>query len=148
MMNDAEDLTGTLVLVNPELKDDPVNKQGQAGMLLYANTEKDDIYVAFGKGEQALYSSDALLVFKQPSDIYRQLISESREMGIPDFKTLMRINMLLEQAGGQNMKEAMQLVKENPTVISRAMVSLQEKLGLEVLQDLAVDKEHAHVRGR
>jgi len=147
-MNDAEDLTGTLVLVNPDLKDDPVNKQGQAGMLLYANTEKDDIYVTFGKGEQALYSSDALLVFKQPSDIYRQLMSESKEMSIPDFKALMRINMLLDHSRSKNMKEAMQLVAENPSVISRAMVSLQEKLGLEVSQDLAVDKELAYVRGR
>jgi hypothetical protein len=70
-MENNEDLTGTLVLVHPELKDDPVNKQGQTGMLLYLDTEKDDVYVTFGKGQQALYSSDALLVFKTPQEIYQ-----------------------------------------------------------------------------
>lgn len=50
-----DDLTGTLVLVNPDLKEAPVKRQGQTGMLLYENTEKDDMYVTLGKGEQALY---------------------------------------------------------------------------------------------
>lgn len=65
-MNQTDDLTGTLVLVHPELTEDPVNKQGQMGMIMFAETEKDDIYVTFGKNERALYSSDALLVFKNP----------------------------------------------------------------------------------
>lgn len=147
-MENTEDLTGTLVLVNPGLKDDPVKRQGQTGMLLYANTEKDDMYVTFGKGEQALYSSDALLVFKKPTEIYGQLMSESKEMSIPDFKALMRINMLLDNASSKNMKEAMQLVADNPSVIGRAMVPLQEKLGLDLSPDLGQTQEAAYARGR
>lgn len=147
-MENTEDLAGTLVLVHPDLKDDPVKRQGQTGMLLYANTEKDDMYVTFGKGEQALYSSDALLVFKKPMEIYGQLMSESKEMSIPDFKALMRINMLLDNANSQNMKEAMQLVADNPSVIDRAMVSLQEKLGLDLSPEIGQAQEAAYARGR
>jgi hypothetical protein len=60
----------------------------------------------------------------------------------------MRINMLLDNTSSQNMKEAMQLVADNPSVIGRAMVSLQEKLGLDLSPDLGQAQEAAYARGR
>lgn len=147
-MENNEDLTGTLVLVHPELKDDPVQKQGQTGMLLYADTEKDNIYVAFGKGEQALYSSDALLVFKQPQEIYQELMTNTRELPVSDMKALYRIGMLLDNRTSEGAKEAMKIAAENPGVQGRAMVTLQEKLGLDVDIHQSQERNVQQSRGR
>jgi hypothetical protein len=136
-MINNEELTGTLVLVHPDLKEDPVKKQGQIGMLMYADQENDNMYVTFGQNERALYSSDALLVFQNPNDLYRQLLSDTQNIPIPDFKALMRINLLLDRATGPDTKAAMQLVAENPGTISRAMMSLQDKLGIAVAPELS-----------
>lgn len=136
-MINNEDLTGTLVLVHPELKEDPVKKQGQIGMLMYADQENDNMYVTFGQNERALYSSDALLVFRNPNDLYRELLSDTQQIPIPEFKALMRINMLLDRATGPDTKAAMQLVAENHGTISRAMMSLQDKLGIAIAPEMA-----------
>lgn len=147
-MENNEDLTGTLVLVHPELKDDPVSKQGQTGMLLYLDAEKDDAYVTFGKGEKALYSSDALLVFKTPQEIYQELMGNTRELPIPDMKALYRIGMLLDNRTSEGAKEAMKIAAENPGVHARAMVTLGEKLGLDVDINQSQERSVQQSRGR
>jgi len=147
-VNTDEDLTGTLVLVHPDLKDDPVQKQGQTGMLLYADTEKDDIYVAFGKGEQALYSSDALLVLKTPQEIYQELMTNTRDLAVNDMKALYRIGMLLDNHTSEGAKAAMKLAAENPGIHNRAMVTLQEKLGIEAGIHQLQERSLQQSRGR
>jgi hypothetical protein len=143
-MNQSDDLTGTLVLVHPELPEDPVNKQGQMGMIMFAEPEKDDFYVTFGKNERALYSGDSLLVFKKPGEIYKGLMSDTKNLSIPDFKALHRIGMLLDNGTSQGSKDAMKLAAENPGVHSRAMETLQSKLGLEV--SIAAEKEQTNTQ--
>lgn len=147
-MNNEEDLTGTLVLVHPELQEDPVNKQGQIGMLLYANTDKDDMYVTFGKGEQALYSSSALLIPKRSKDIFADLMENSKKIPVADFKTLFQVSNLLDLGTSLKAKEAMQLIAANPSVIPRATITLEERLGLETSQEAAVTETLAVGRGR
>ena len=51
-----------MVLVHPALGDDPAGMQNQVGRITQANMEIDDIFVSLGE-TQALYASDALLVF-------------------------------------------------------------------------------------
>jgi hypothetical protein len=131
-VNQSDDLTGTMVLVHPELPEDPVNKQGQTGMIMFADLDKDDIYVTFGKNERALYGSDALLVFKKPNDIYKELMTNVRDIPIPDLKALYRIGTLLDNGNSKDAKEAMQLAVDNPGVHSRAMETLQSKLGMNI----------------
>jgi hypothetical protein len=143
-MNQSDDLTGTLVLVHPELTDDPVNKQGQMGMIMFAEPEKDDIYVTFGKNERALYSSNALLVFKKPGDIYQELLVNTKNLAIPDFKALHRIGMLLDNGTSKGIKEAMQLALENPGVHSLAMETVQSKLGLDA--GITAEKEQSNTQ--
>jgi hypothetical protein len=63
-MKPTDELTGTSVLVHPDFDDDPAQQQGQVGMITGADLENDDVYVSFGKGENARYSTNALLVFK------------------------------------------------------------------------------------
>lgn len=135
-----------LVLVHPELKDDPVNQQGQVGMLLYANTEKDDIYVAFGQGLQGLYSSNAVLVPKSPRDIYSDLLTDTKNIPAGELKTLYRVGMLLDNGRSESAKQAMRLLAENPQAIPRAMITLQERLGLE--ESLSKSREQPQMVGR
>lgn len=143
-MNQSDDLTGTMVLVHPELPEDPVNKQGQTGMIMFADLEKDDIYVTFGKNERALYGSDALLVFKKPNDIYKELMTNVRDIPVPDLKAIYRIGMLLDNGTSKDAKAAMQLAIDNPGVHSRAMETLQSKLGLNV--QVAEQQERTNVQ--
>ena len=147
-MNQSDDLTGTLVLVHPDLPEDPVNKQGQMGMIMFAEPEKDDIYVTFGKNERALYSSDALLVFKKTADIYKEIMTNTKDIPVPDMKALYRIGTLLENGTSKGAKEAMQLALENPGVHSRAMETLQSKLGLEVNITAGEEQSNTQSYGR
>ncbi|NHA02544.1 hypothetical protein G7092_01985 [Mucilaginibacter sp. HC2] len=147
-MNQTDDLTGTLVLVHPELTEDPVNKQGQMGMIMFAETEKDDIYVTFGKNERALYSSDALLVFKNPNAIYKEVMANTKEIAIPDLKAMYRIGMLLENGTSKGAKEAMQLAVDNPGILNKAMETLQSKLSLDIGNSAEQEQTNAHSYGR
>jgi len=147
-MNETDDLTGTLVLVHPELTEDPVNKQGQMGMIIFAEPEKDDIYVTFGKNERALYSTDALLVFKKPNEIYQQLMTNVKHIPVEDLKALYRIGILLDNGTGKGAKEAMQLAVENPGIIGKAMETLQSRLGLDIGIAAEQAQTNTHSYGR
>ncbi|WCT13320.1 hypothetical protein [Mucilaginibacter jinjuensis] len=147
-MNENDELTGTLVLVHPELPEDPVNKQGHMGMVMFAEPEKDDIYVTFGKNERALYSSDALLVFKKPNDIYQEMMTNTKDVPVPELKALYRIGMLLDNGTSKSAREAMQLAVENPGIIGKAMETLQSKLGLDIGNAAEQERTNTHSYGR
>lgn len=127
-MSSMNDLTGTPVMIHPDLADDPVNKQGQIGLVTFANFSTDDIYVSFGK-EQALYASDALLVFRNPNDIYRDLLTNAKSLATTDIKDLYRIGMLLDSGQSKDQKTAMELILANPTIRNYALMTLEDKLG-------------------
>jgi hypothetical protein len=147
-MNEADELTGTLALVNPGLENDPVGKQGKAGIILFAHLGRDDIYLTFGKGEQALYSSDALLVFKKPDEIYKELIGNTRDIPVPEMKDLYRVGMLLDSGQSKDAKEAMKIAENNPAIHNRAMISLQEQLGPDLELGPSQNQEASQNRGR
>lgn len=147
-MNQTDDLTGTLVLVHPNLTDDPVNKQGQMGMIMFAEPEKDDIYVTFGKNERALYSTDALLVFKKPNEIYQQLMTNVKDIPVADLKALYRIGMLLDNGTSKGAREAMQLAVDNLGILNKAMETLQSKLGLDIGNPVEQEQTNTHSYGR
>lgn len=147
-MNETDELTGTLVLVHPDLPDDPVNKQGQMGMIMFAEPDKDDMYVTFGKNERALYSSDALLVFKKPNEIYKELMTNVRDIPVAELKALYRIGMLLDNGMSKGAKEAMQLAVENPGIIGKTMETLQTRLGLDIANAAEQEHTNTHSYGR
>jgi hypothetical protein len=133
-METNEDLTGTRVLVHPELGDDPLQKRGQTGIITFADLARDDVYVTFGGPETGLYGSDALLVFKKPNDIYRDILTNTKDIPTPVLKDLYRVNMLLDSGRATDAKIAMEMAAASPGVAERAMLSLQEKFGLEIGQ--------------
>lgn len=132
-----DELTGTLVLVHPKLPSDPAAKQGKIGIITSADLERDDVFVSFGRGEQALYATDALMVLKDPDRLYRDLVSNFKELDKSDFKTLFQINLLQQYGSSRQVKTAMELALGNETVLRHAMTTLDDQLGLKKSADLA-----------
>ncbi|WP_439698140.1 hypothetical protein ACFGVS_07765 [Mucilaginibacter sp. AW1-7] len=125
-----DELTGTLVLVHPDLAVDPANKQNQIGIITDYDLGKDDVYVSFGRGEQALYSSDALLVMKSENDVYSALMENRPNLQASDFKTLFQANLMQQYGHSGQLKGAMELLQQNPVLRELGMISLEEKLGI------------------
>ena len=62
-MNKHDELTGTFVLVHPQLLTDPAEKKNQIGIIASAEIENDNVIVSFGNEGQALFSADAACWF-------------------------------------------------------------------------------------
>jgi len=125
-----KELTGNLVMVHPKLSDDPVQRQGQVGIITSADLIKDEIYVGFGNSPLCLYSTDALLVLKPHHELYKDILTHIKEMDTPDFKTLMEITLLQEKSSVNYLRDAMELAATNERTLAYSTVSLQDKLGL------------------
>lgn len=125
-----DNLTGHLALVHPNLTKDPVNHQGEIGIITSANLEKDEIYVGFGTNQLGLYAADALLVLKPHQQLYEDILVNIKEMDTQDFKTLMEITILQEKNSVNNLRDAMELAMTNERTLSYSTISLQNKLDL------------------
>jgi hypothetical protein len=131
-----DDLTGTLVAVHPDTGFDPAKKQGMVGIVTSADLETDDFYVSFGKGEQARYPSGALLVLKESSQIYKDLLTKYKHLDHQDFKDLFEINLLQQNGNTQAIKQAMVMALKTEKLLEFGMMTLQDKLGIEVAPDI------------
>lgn len=125
-----EDLTGNLVMVHPKLDYDPVQRQGQVGIINSTDLAKDQVYVGFGNSPLGLYSTDELLVLKPHNELYSDILTHIKEMDTPDFKTLMEITLLQEKSSVNYLRDAMELAATNERTLAYSTVSLQDKLGL------------------
>lgn len=133
-----EDLTGTWVLVHPELTIDPAKHQGHIGIIKSSDLLKDEVRVGFGHTPVALYSTDALLVIKPHNELYRDLLTNVKELETQDFKTLLRISMLLQNGSPRQLKDALEMVLSSENTLKFGTVSLQDKLGLLMEKELEV----------
>jgi len=131
-----EELTGNLVMVHPKLVDDPVQRQGQIGIITSADLDNDEVYVGFGNSQLGLYSANALLVLKSHNQLYNDILTNIQKLDMPDFKTLMNITLLQEKNAVNYTREAMQLATTNARTLAYGTISLQEKLVLGKEQSL------------
>lgn len=118
------------LLVHPELKDDPVNKQGQIGFVTAAILNTDEFYIGFDDFEVGLYSADALLVLKPPGDIYDLLHHNALTLSVDDFKDLKNIALLLDHGTEKHVRTAMELVQKNDGIRNAATIGLDQLLGI------------------
>ena len=135
-----DELTGTLVLVHPGLAADPAGKQNQIGLITDYDLGKDDIYVSFGKGERALYSSDALLVMKSENDVYAALLEHRTDLPQADFKALFQANLMQQYGHTGQLKGAMELLQQRPQIRELGMVSLADKLGISKIESVDLNQ--------
>lgn len=137
-MNKHDELSGTLVLVHPQLLTDPAEKKNQIGIIASAEIENDNVIVSFGNDGQALFSADALLVLKKPASIHFDTMQDHLKMNTQSFKDLLRVGMLANSNLTKDHRQAIEISRDNPAVLAYSMASLEEELGLK--QDYSVSR--------
>jgi len=136
-----DELTGILVAIHPDTSFDPANMQGKIGIITSADLEADDFYVSFGKGEQARYPSGTLLVLREGSEIYQDLLTRHKELEKQDFKNLFEINLLQQKGSAKSIKDAMNIALKSDTLLTYGMTTLQDKLGIEAGIDISQEQK-------
>lgn len=126
------------LLVHPDLKNDPVNKQGKIGFITAAILNTDEFYVGFDDHEVGFYSADALLTFKESGFIYDFIHQNAAKLAVDDFKDLKNIALLLDYGTPEQQRKAMEIAQKNPSAGFVALMSLEEYLGIN----------QTHKRGR
>jgi hypothetical protein len=123
-----EELTGQLVLVHPELTQDPVSRQGQIGVIATADLKSDTITVGFGSIPLGKYATDALLVLKEKNALFDYIMNHPLQLDKDSFQQLFRINMLQEQGTYASISKALQMVAAEPSLVKHSMISLEDQL--------------------
>ncbi|MBB6107840.1 hypothetical protein SAMN05421821_101247 [Mucilaginibacter lappiensis] len=118
------------LMVHPDLKDDPANKQGEIGFITAAILNMDEFYVGFDDHQVGLYSADALLTFKEPGNIYDFMHQNALTLSVDDFKDLKNIALLLDHGTEKHIRTAMELVKKNDAIRDAATIGLDQRLGI------------------
>ena len=124
------------LLVHPDLKNDPVNKQGEIGFITAAILNTDEFYVVFDDHEVGFYSANALLAFKEPGDIYDFLHQNALTLSVDDFKDLKNIALLLDHGTEKHIRTAMELVKKNGGIHDAVTIGLDLFLGIDQTRGL------------
>jgi hypothetical protein len=119
-----------LLLVHPDLKDDPVQKQGEIGFITAAILNTDEFYVGFDDHQVGFYGADALLTFKEPGDIYDFLHQNPLTLSVDDFKDLKNIALLLDHGTQKHIRTAMELVKKNGSIHKAVTIGLDQFFGV------------------
>jgi hypothetical protein len=123
-----DSLNGKIVLVHPDLPEDPAGRQNQAGRIIRANLQADDIYVDFKDGKPALYATNALLVLKDPDEIYRILEGTGTDMTNPAIMGSYFVASVLHIGFASADRSAMNRAIQNDGVREICLESLSEVL--------------------
>lgn len=137
-MNKHDELSGTMVLVHPQLLTDPAEKKNKIGIIASAEIEHDNVVVSFGNEGQALFSADALLVLKKPASIHFDTMQDHLQMNAHDFKDLLKVGMLANSNLTKDRRQAIEISRDNPAILAYSMASLEEELGLK--QDYSIGR--------
>lgn len=134
-----EELTGRLVAVHPQLTTDPVSRQGQIGVIATLDLKNDTIGVGFGGGPLGRYSSDALLVLKDKNELYQDIMTGVKDMDAKTFHDLLELNIKQGRSGFDNVSAAMTIALEDPEVMKRSMISLEDYISRNQIIDVSED---------
>lgn len=130
-----ENLIGEPVLVHPMLPTDPVDRQGHPGTISHVSYDNEVIEVSFADDLKSLYASDALLVLKPHATLFREMMDALPDMEAQDFKTLLRISMILENGTPKQQHAAFAMARSNEQVLRFATMPLSARLELTLPQD-------------
>ena len=130
-------MIGTLVLVHPNLTNDPAGKQGQVGIITDANLQDETIEVRFGKNGKGVYGTDALLLLRPSEQLKETLEQHKHDLPENDYKALFNISLLQEfKQSTSNIKSAMSLALQSETVRNLSMETLEDRLKLQQHQSV------------
>jgi hypothetical protein len=129
-MNKTNELPGTPVLVHPDLLFDTAGRQGQVGMITDTDLARDEVFVSFERGQNALYSTNALLVLKPSNEIHREALGNHLEIDTRDFKALLEISLLTQSGQSSKIRSALEMAGANDTLRKYSFQPLEDSLGL------------------
>ncbi|MGJ1261124.1 hypothetical protein [Sphingobacterium spiritivorum] len=130
-----ENLIGKPVLVHPMLTTDPADRQGHHGTISHVSYDNEIIEVSFADAHKSIHASDTLLVLKPHATLFRELMDTLPHMEPQDFKTLLRISMILENGTPRQQHEAFAMALSSDKVLRFATMPLSAKLELTLPQD-------------
>ena len=133
-MNSSE-LHGTLVLVHPDLKDDPAKKQGQVGILTYMDSG-DRAFVSFLDNKEGQYDTANLFQLKEREHLFES-IDDPSSLSVRDYKDIYQISLLQDYGGNKGTLRALEIAANNPSIWEKTMVKVEDILGLKMEQSLA-----------
>ena len=120
------------LLVDPRVNGDPLEKQGQIGLLIAAYSHENSYILRFEDGQLGVYDSESLLTLKTNDEIFAYLELKGKAIPKADFRALYNVTLFREHDTLLAQKKAMELARINETVRSASLVSLAEQLGRNV----------------
>jgi hypothetical protein len=130
-----ENLNGTLVLVLPDLENDPTTKQGQIGVMTYARSASEN-HVRFPEGNEAIYPAEQVLKLKNKQQVLDDLTKNGPSMPLDDFKAMYKIMLLQDRGTSQASFSALAIAKDNPGVRGIVLESINPVQNQELAQSL------------
>jgi hypothetical protein len=134
---ETKNLNGTLVLIRPDLENDPVKGQGKVACIKYAPQQMEGLYVSFLNGQEAFYKPDELLQLKDKHEVFKELMENGINLDVKDFKALYKICLLQDKGTGTALVQALEIARDNPSVWPRTLVPLARQ------QNLALDRSYS-----
>ena len=106
--------------------------------------DSNTISVGFGGGPLGKYSTDALFVLKDKNELYLDIMTGVKDMDIETFKDLLDINMKQEYSDYGHTSAALKIAVDNPEVMKRSMISLEEHISrnqsIEIGDDVSIER--------
>lgn len=116
-------LAGTLVLVQPDLENDPEAKKGHIGVLTYARSETEN-YVRFPEGGEAYYPAVQVMTLKDKQEIFADLTNNGSSMPLDDFKAMYKIMLLQDRGTSQALYSALAIANDHPALQEKVLESI------------------------
>jgi hypothetical protein len=136
-MNKQHELIGTLVLVHPNLTNDPADRKNQIGIISSVDLENDEIEVSFGFDGQSSFSTDALLVMRSSDEIEHDAANDVTLLPFYDYQDILDILMFMDSPLMVYRRHTIELSSKCPEVLEYTMHSLECELGLKRNKNLS-----------
>jgi hypothetical protein len=120
---DKQNLTGTLVLVQPDLELNPNMKKGMIGVLTYARSETEN-YVRFPGAGEAFYPAGQVMMLKDKQQVIEDLTHNGSSMPLDDFKAMYKIMLLQDRGTSQALYSALAIANDNPGIQEKVLESI------------------------
>ena len=112
-----DELNGSLVMVIDRQNPGTAARIGLMGEI---DNEQNSAHVSFGDLHREIVDANDIRLLKDRSSLYRDLLSQTADINLGDFKTLFKINMLQDRGDPASILEAYHLLQNNPSAINSA----------------------------
>jgi hypothetical protein len=127
-----ESLQATLVMVHPDLKNDPLQNQGRVAVVNYDRDYSQDLYLGFTNGKEGIYHPAELLKLKNKQEVIKDLTENGTSMPLSDFKDLYKIMLLQGKETPQANYDALEIARDNRGIWERALEAPGTKRNVEL----------------